>query len=263
MTRSPAVPGVDILLVSLGSTAGLRASDDEFAGALRRAGASVQVARAAPQGQVRTFALTDLRWARAARAAAREGIAAHAPRAIVYSTTTAALLWPAPGAIRYDAPASATRPGRHGVWQRPLERRRLREAPLLIPTAPGTLEETAEPARRGGRRADPRRAVGPRRALGGARLRGDHLRRRPAEEGPRTGAGRVVRRSPRGRDARRRRPRPRPAAGPAAGRRGRRGRWTARPTGRCCAARRCSSPHRGARTTASPSSRRSPTAACS
>ncbi len=145
MTRSPAVPGVDILLVSLGSTAGLRASDDEFAGALRRAGASVQVARAAPQGRVRTLALTDLRWARAAHAAAREGIGAHAPKAIVYSTTTAALLWPEPGAIRYDAPASATRPGRHGVWQRPLERRRLREAPLLIPTAPGTLEETAEP----------------------------------------------------------------------------------------------------------------------
>ena len=139
------MPGVDILLVSLGSTAGLRASDDEFAAALRRAGAAVQVVRAPDQRQVRTFALTDLRWARAARGAARRGIAEHKPGAVVYSTTTAALLWPRAGAIRYDAPAASTRPGRHGIWQRPLERRRLREAPLLIPTAPGTLAETPEP----------------------------------------------------------------------------------------------------------------------
>jgi glycosyltransferase involved in cell wall biosynthesis len=58
---------------------------------------------------------------------------------------TAALLWPRAGAIRYDAPAAANRPGRHGVWQRPLERRRLREAPLLVPQAPGTLAESPTP----------------------------------------------------------------------------------------------------------------------
>jgi len=137
--------GTDVLLVSLGSTPGLRASDDELAGSLRRAGAQVAVVAAAAQRQVRTFALTDLRWARSARAAARAGIERERPRAIVYSTTTAALLWPAPGAIRYDAPASATRPGRHGIWQRPVEARRLRDAPLLIPTAEGTLAETAAP----------------------------------------------------------------------------------------------------------------------
>jgi hypothetical protein len=57
----------------------------------------------------------------------------------------AALLWPHPGVIRYDAPAAANRPGRHGVWQRPVERRRLREAPLLVPVAQGTLEETPVP----------------------------------------------------------------------------------------------------------------------
>ena len=33
----------------------------------------------------------------------------------------------APGAIRFDAPAAGNRPGRHGLWQRPVERRRLRE----------------------------------------------------------------------------------------------------------------------------------------
>src|SRR4051794_29572112 len=136
---------VDVMIVSLGSTAGLRAADDELAGALRRAGANVAVVAARPPGEVRTFALTDLVWARAARAAARRGLAEHHPRAVVYSTVTAALLWPAPGAIRYDAPAAANRPGRHGVWQRPLERRRLRQARLLVPQAPGALAESPRP----------------------------------------------------------------------------------------------------------------------
>jgi len=135
----------DVLLLSLGSTAGLRAADAELRGALERAGARVVVAAAAPQRDVRTFALTDLVWARAARAAARAALDEHGPRAIIYSTITAALLWPAPGAIRYDAPAAANRPGRHGLWQRPLERRRLREAPLLVPQAPGTLAESPSP----------------------------------------------------------------------------------------------------------------------
>ena len=136
---------VDVLIVSLGSTAGLRASDDELAGALRRAGAQVQVAAARAPRELRTYALTDLAWARAARVAALGAIAAHEPRAVVYCTVTAALLWPRPGAIRYDAPAAANRPGRHGVWQRPLERRRLREAPLLVAVDPGTLAETPRP----------------------------------------------------------------------------------------------------------------------
>ena len=135
----------DVLLVSLGSTAGLRASDEELAAALGRAGADVHVARAREQREVRTYPLTDLVWARAARAAAVAGIAAYRPRVVIYSTVTAALLWPRPGAIRYDAPAAANRPGRHGFWQRPLERRRLASAPLLIPVDPGTLAETPQP----------------------------------------------------------------------------------------------------------------------
>jgi len=54
------------------------------------------VAALAPR-QVRTLALTDLAWARAARVAAFAGIAREQPRAIIYSTITAALLAPAPG----------------------------------------------------------------------------------------------------------------------------------------------------------------------
>ena len=138
------VSAPDLLLVSLGSTAGLQASDEAFAALLRSGGATVEIARAAPQRQVRTLALTDLLWARASAAAARSSIAAAKPRAIVYSTTTAALLWPQPGAIRFDASSAENRSGPDGIWQRPLERRRLAEAPLLIPTSAAAL--AASPA---------------------------------------------------------------------------------------------------------------------
>jgi hypothetical protein len=139
------MPAADVLIVSLGSTAGLRAAEAELLGALRRAGAVAEMVAARPPREVRTLALTDLTWARAARAAAVEGIAAHTPRAVVYSTVTSALLWPRPGAIRYDAPAAANRRGRHGVWQRPLERRRLAAATLLVPQDHAALDETPTP----------------------------------------------------------------------------------------------------------------------
>ncbi|MEA2215652.1 MAG: hypothetical protein QOK19_1213 [Solirubrobacteraceae bacterium] len=142
MSPSAATGAVDVLIVSLGSTTGLRAADEELAASLRRAGASVALAGAARPGARRTLMLTDLAWARAARAAATEALQACAPRSIVYSTTTAALLWPVPGAIRFDAPAAGNRPGRHGLWQRPAERRRLERAPLLLPLSAGGLAET-------------------------------------------------------------------------------------------------------------------------
>lgn len=143
-----------MLIVSLGSTSGLRTADDELRDSLRRAGASATVARPAPPVELPTMMLTDLMWARAARDAAREmldGAGRPTARAVVYSSTTAAMLWPAPGAIRFDAPAAANRPGRHGLWQRPLERRRLREAPLLLPWSEGALREAPPGARNGDR----------------------------------------------------------------------------------------------------------------
>jgi hypothetical protein len=137
---------VDVLLVSLGSTHGWRVADAALATSMRRAGATVEVVEAKRPREVRTFALTDLTWARAARRAAKRGIAEHAPRAIVYSTSTAALLAPSPGAIRFDALASGNRPGRHGFWQRPLEARRVASAPLLVPMSAQALGEA--PSRR-------------------------------------------------------------------------------------------------------------------
>jgi hypothetical protein len=144
---------MDILIVSLGSTAGLRAADAELADSLRRAGASVALVSARRPRAVRTLALTDLSWAVAARRAAVAGLAEHRPRAVIYSSTTSALLWPRPGAIRFDAPARGNRPGRHGLWQRPLERRRLARTSLLLPWSAGGLDETMLSAARIGDRA--------------------------------------------------------------------------------------------------------------
>jgi len=129
----------DLLLVCLGATAGLRAAEAELEASLERAGASVARVTAAPPREVRTFMATDLSWALAARRAAMSGLTRSRPRAILYSTTTAALLWPRPGAIRFDALAAETRPGRHGLWQRPVEARRLQQAPLLVPQSPEEL----------------------------------------------------------------------------------------------------------------------------
>ncbi len=140
----PAPRAVDVLIVSLGSTEGLRTADEELEDSLRRAGANVALARPYPPTAIRTMMLTDLVWARAARAAAAHmlrQLQRSPPRAIVYSSTTAALLWPRPGAIRFDATAAGNRPGRDGLWQRPLERRKLRQAPLLLPWSEGGVRE--------------------------------------------------------------------------------------------------------------------------
>jgi glycosyltransferase involved in cell wall biosynthesis len=131
----------DVLIVSLGTTAGLRTADAALERSVRRAGASVDLVRVAvPERLPPTLAAQDLVLALRARAAVRPA------RAVLYSTTTAALLWPRPGAIRFDALSAANRPGRHGLWQRPAERRRLASAPLLLPWSAGALAEGAPAA---------------------------------------------------------------------------------------------------------------------
>jgi glycosyltransferase involved in cell wall biosynthesis len=129
---------VDIALVSLGTTPGLRRSDQAFAGLVRGAGASCQLVPV-PVGRAgalrRNAPTTDLIEALAARAAAR-GLRA---RSIVFSTITAALLQrPAvPYAIRFDAIAAVNRPGPGGAWQRVRERGALDRATLLMPVSHG------------------------------------------------------------------------------------------------------------------------------
>ena len=112
----------------------------ELAASITRAGATAQVAMADPPPRVRTFALTDFVEARLARRAAVLGIAEHDPGAVIYCSITAALLWPRPGAISVDSIAAANRPGRHGIWQRPVERMRLKRAPLVLAWSERALE---------------------------------------------------------------------------------------------------------------------------
>jgi hypothetical protein len=145
---------VDVLMVSLGATGGLRMADDELYHSFKRLDVSVAVARPFRPEDVPTMMLTDLLWAHATRASAKdmiEQLRRSPARAVIYSSTTAALLWPRAGAIRFDAPAAANRPRRHGLWQRPLERRRLRQAPLLLPWSEASLQEAPAVARDGDR----------------------------------------------------------------------------------------------------------------
>jgi hypothetical protein len=132
--------GVDVLVVSVDSTSGWRAAARELVSSLARAGASVATVGTGPVPRVRTFALTDFVQARSARRACVQGIAEHHPAAVIYCSMTAALLWPRPGAIWLDTTAAENRPGRHGVWQRPMERRRLAQAPLVLAMSPRALD---------------------------------------------------------------------------------------------------------------------------
>ena len=95
--------------------------------------------------ELRTFAAIEFNWAVNARRAALSALRELSPRAVIYSTTTAALLGPVSGAIRFDAPAAGNRPGRHGLWQRPVEARRFKAAPLLVPWSAEGLAEAPSP----------------------------------------------------------------------------------------------------------------------
>ncbi len=128
----------ELYVVAAGGTAGWNVSGQELAAALERCGVSAALVPVAPVAQVRTLVATDFVQARAARRAAAS-VAAGVP--LVYCSVTAALLWPRPGAIWLDTPAAANRPGRHGLWQRPVERRRLVTAPLVMAMSPGVLPD--------------------------------------------------------------------------------------------------------------------------
>jgi hypothetical protein len=129
----------DVLIVCVDTTSGWRAAARELQEALIRVGARAETIYTGPVTTVRTFMLTDLVQARAARAAALRGISSLDPAVIVYCGVTASLLWPRPGAIWLDSIAAANRPGRHGIWQRVVERRRLASAPIVIGMSEGAL----------------------------------------------------------------------------------------------------------------------------
>ncbi len=130
----------DVLVVSLGTTHGLRVADSMLVGMLREAGASAEAVgvRIGVTDRLRRgYPVNDFVEAIAARRALAGTLRVRAlPRAVLFSTTTAALLAPAlgiPYAVRLDSPAALNRRGVLNAPVRALERRSLASARLLIP----------------------------------------------------------------------------------------------------------------------------------
>ena len=144
----------DVLLVSLGTTLGWRTSDRVLVEQLRRAGATVEavsVGRGATDRLRRGYPLNDLVEMHAARRAVRSAVERLEPRAVIVSTTTAAMLLPRlpmPYAIRFDAPARLNRPGARNAFLPLLERRAMRRARVTIPLSVAGAEELPEGAAR-------------------------------------------------------------------------------------------------------------------
>lgn len=145
----------EILLLSLGTTIGLRSGDEALAELIRQAGTPVEVARVRLGLSARlrrAYPVTDLVEALAARRALRHALSRANPSAVIFSSTTSALLAGDPGvpyAVRLDAPARLNRPGTRNALQHTLERRRLAAARLVLPfseQAARSLPASAAPA---------------------------------------------------------------------------------------------------------------------
>ena len=120
----------DLLLVSLGTTRGLRLSDAQLVAMLREAGASVEAVATRigwTNALRRGYPVNDFVEAIAARRALNAGLRRYRPRALVLSSTTVALLIGDPGvpfAVWLDSPARLNRPGVLNAPLHRLDRRR-------------------------------------------------------------------------------------------------------------------------------------------
>jgi Glycosyl transferases group 1 len=136
---------VDVLVVSLGTTRGLRLADAQLVSMLREAGASVAAVGTRiglTNALRRGYPVNDVVEAIASRRAQIAAMGRHRPDALVFSTTTAALLAGRPRvpyAVWLDSPARLNRPGPLNAPLHLLERRQLARARVLMPHSPGTL----------------------------------------------------------------------------------------------------------------------------
>ena len=129
----------DVLVVSLGTTQGLRVADSLLVSMLREAGAdtdAIGVRIGATNALRRGYPVNDLVEAVAARRALAGALTeGPRPQALVFSTTTAAMLADTAGlpyAVRLDSPAILNRPGARNAPVRALERRSLGRARLIL-----------------------------------------------------------------------------------------------------------------------------------
>jgi len=129
----------DVLLVSLGTTLGWRVADRMLLRQLELAGVTteaVSIGRGQADRLRRGYPLNDLVEMYAARRAVRTSVVRLEPRALVVSSTTAAMLLPRlpiPYAVRFDAPARLNRPGARNALLPVLERRAMGRARVTIP----------------------------------------------------------------------------------------------------------------------------------
>jgi hypothetical protein len=136
---------VDVLVLSLGTTRGLRIANADLVDLLREAGVSVAAAGThigLTNALRRAYPVNDLVEAIAARRALATAMRRFEPRALVVSTTTAALLIGDPGvpfAVWLDSPARLNRPGLASLPLHALERRQLSRARVLMPHSPGAV----------------------------------------------------------------------------------------------------------------------------
>lgn len=141
---------VDVALLSLGTTMGLRNADAALAGLLEDAGLGCRVVRVrfgATARLRRQITVIDLVEGLAARRASR---ATRDARSVIVSSATTALLIERPAvpwAVRFDSPTALNRPGVTGLWQRTRERRVFAAADVLLPYGRAAAE--AAPPTRG------------------------------------------------------------------------------------------------------------------
>jgi glycosyltransferase involved in cell wall biosynthesis len=137
---------VDVALLSLGTTLGLRHADDALAELLAAAGLSCRVVRVrfGASGRLRRqITVIDVVEGLAARRGAR---ATRDARAVIVSGATTALLLDrpeVPWAIRFDSPTALNREGWSGAWQRARERHVFRTADVLLPWGRAAAEAAA------------------------------------------------------------------------------------------------------------------------
>jgi glycosyltransferase involved in cell wall biosynthesis len=142
----------DVLLLSLGTTLGWRVADELLVAQLERAGAAtaaVKVGLGASDRLRRGYPVNDVVEMYAARRAARTAVERHEPRALIVSSTTAAMLLPRlpmPYAVRFDAPARLNRPGARNAFLHTLERRAMRRARVTVPLSVAGAEALPEGA---------------------------------------------------------------------------------------------------------------------
>src|SRR4051812_42060407 len=137
---------VDVALLSLGTTLGLRRADDALAELIAEAGADCRLVRVQfgatgkLRRQITVIDLVEGLAARRAQAGTRDA------RAVIVSSATTALLLRrprVPWAVRFDSPTALNRTGPSGLWQRLRERRVFAAADLLLPWGEAAAQAAA------------------------------------------------------------------------------------------------------------------------